>query len=158
MLDKTLKQMLQQTLTLLEREATLPKNKAIVDYGFLVFTAAIVYEGFLKRFLYAMGLTSLGQFRSDRFRIGKALNPDLPERYRDDGWVFDGVVRYCGMGLAMQLWEAWKLGRNRVFHYDIDGRQYIDLTEAEMRVARFLEAMVAAMQCERRVKREELMK
>jgi hypothetical protein len=82
------------------------------------------------------------------------LNPDLPREYRDEGWVFDGVAEVCGRAVAEQLWQAWRRGRNKVFHYDIAKREYISRIEAEQRVTGFLEAMMAAMACERQAKRD----
>jgi hypothetical protein len=153
-LDKHLMELMRQTLYLMEREARQPVVAEIVDYGFLVFSGAIVYEGFLKRFLYTLGLISATQLRSDNFRIGKALNPDLPERYRDDAYVYTHVEQLCSRKVAVHLWEAWKFGRNQVFHYDFLGKKNISFEQAEERLARFFEAMIAAAQCEKQIKRD----
>ena len=125
-----------------------------IDYGFIVFPAAKVYEGFLKSYFYQMGLVSKGAYLSDHFRIGKALNPDLPFKYRNHTWVFDDLSRLCGFGTARQLWEAWKLARNRVFHYDAREMTNLNLTEAEERLTVLKEAMRSAAACEIRVKRD----
>jgi hypothetical protein len=155
LLDAHLQQLMQQTLFLLEREARQPKAKAVVDYGFIIFTGAIVYEGFLKRFFYTLGLISVSQLRSEAFRIGKALNPDLPERYRGNDYVYDQIEHYCGDAVATQLWQAWKQGRNQVFHYDFMGKKNITFAEAEARIGMFFEAMMAAVYCEKTIKRDE---
>jgi hypothetical protein len=126
-----------------------------IDYGFIVFPAAKVYEGFLKSYFYQMGMISQGAYLSEYFRIGKSLNPDLPHRFRDDTWLYDDVTTVCGEQTAKQLWQAWKIGRNRVFHYNGNGgNQYLSLLEAEERLRIFQAAMEAAAQCEVKVKRE----
>jgi len=154
-LNTHLRQLMRQTLYLLEREVRQPKKDQVADYGFLVFTGAIVYEGFLKRLFYTLGLISAAQLNSDPFRIGKALNPDLPDRYRDEGYVYEAMESLCGMGVAHQLWQAWKKGRNHIFHYDFMGKQNVTLAEAEETIMMLLEAMLAAAACERNTKREK---
>jgi hypothetical protein len=153
-LDHHLMQLLKQSLYLLERESRQITVSLIVDYGFVVFTGAIVYEGFLKRFLYTLGLISPSQLKSDSFRIGKALNPDLPQRYRDQSYAFDHIAELCSREVALFLWEAWKEGRNQVFHYDFLDKKNITLSEAEERINLFVRAMLLAMECEKTVKRE----
>ena len=155
LLDPPLRALLRQTLYLLERENRQPKSAEVTDYGFLVYSGALVYEGFLKRFFYTLELISLGQFGSDHFRIGKALNPDLPERYRDEGWVYGPLTQICGTGTATELWRAWKLGRNQVFHYDFVHGKRVSLAQAEEKIALLLDAMLAAASCEGKVKRGE---
>lgn len=154
-LDGNLRELLKQSLYLIERERQTAQSGIIVDYGFLIFTVALVYEGFLKRLFFQMQLISESQYRGDYFRIGKALNPDLPKKYQDEEYVYDNLLVMCGEGTARHLWEAWKMGRNRVFHYDFVRPREILLEEAEKRVTMMLEAMVAAVRCERQVKRED---
>jgi hypothetical protein len=125
------------------------------DYGFIVFPAAKVYEGFLKNYFYNMGMIAKEAYLSEHFRIGKSLNPDLPNRFRDSTWLFDDVTSVCGEATARQLWEAWKFGRNRIFHYHGDTTgQNLNLLEAEERLRVIQAAMQSAMECERRVKRD----
>jgi hypothetical protein len=127
----------------------------MVDYGFVIFPAAKVYEGFLKSYFYHMGMISKGSYLSEHFRIGKALNPDLPLRFRDETWLYDDVSQVCNELTAKQLWQAWKVGRNEVFHYNGNGGdRYLSLLEAEERLRVIEAAMQAAIRCETRMKRE----
>jgi hypothetical protein len=146
-----------QAWSLLEREQGLLENgKAdnYIDYGFIVFPAAKVYEGFLKSYFYNMGMISQGSFLSEHFRIGKSLNPDLPKRIRDETWLFDDVSELCGEPTARQLWSAWKIGRNQIFHYNGNGGEHnLSLLEAEERLRVIQAAIQAAARCEMRVKR-----
>lgn len=146
--------LLKQVLYLLKREETSPDNKAIADYGFLVFTAAKVYEGFLKNFFFQLGLISNNQYRDEHFRIGKALNPDLPFKYRNSTWLYDELMAVCGAETAAVLWETWRSGRNEIFHYFPDNGNVITLTQAKAIIEKILGAMHQASHCEIRVKRE----
>lgn len=146
------KQLLEQAWYLLDREKELGTNARMVDYGYLVFSVAKVYEGYLKTFFYQMGFISKKHYHNEHFRIGKSLNPDLPNRYRDEEWVYDDVAHVCGESLARQLWRAWKRGRNQVFHYTAQNGERLTLHEAELRVEEIVEAMETAAGCEVNVK------
>jgi hypothetical protein len=149
------KQLWEQAEYLLEREKKEVIHPLLVDYGFLVFSAAKVYEGFLKSFLYQMGFISKAGYYDEHFRIGKALNPDLPRRFRDEEWVFDDVAQLCGKPVADLLWETWRIARNKVFHYAAQNQERLTLHEAELTVARVSEAMRAASGCEIKLKQRE---
>jgi hypothetical protein len=140
---------------LLLRQEREKRRHVLVDYGFIVFGAAKVYEGFLKSFFYQMGFISRYHFYDEHFRIGKSLNLDLPERLRDGSWVVDDLQRVCGLGTAKQLWEAWKVGRNRVFHYRDGEEGYLTLDQAEELLLVIRAAMQTAAACEVRIKRGE---
>lgn len=141
---------------LLEREKDAPSpSQTFSDYGFIVFPAAKVYEGYLKTFFYQLGLISKWSYIDEHFRIGKALNPDLPKRFRDGSWVFDDLCAVCSETTARKLWEAWKQGRNAVFHYQEAKEKELTLDQAEERLHILAEAMKAASECEVRVKRGE---
>jgi hypothetical protein len=49
----------------------------ISDYSFIVAPAAKAYEGYLKEFFFRIGLIDKYTYQSDRFRVGKTLNPSL---------------------------------------------------------------------------------
>lgn len=115
------------------------------DYAFLVFPMAKAYEGFLKKMLLDMGLISKRQYYGEHFRIGRALNPNLPKRYRH-GWVYERLVSWCGgKELPDMLWDVWKEARNRIFHFFPDHQEFISLQEAETLIERLGRAMEKAV-------------
>lgn len=92
------------------------KHKAeISDYSFIVFPFAKAYEGFLKKFFLDSGLITEDEYFGDEIRIGRLLNPN----YKDNTSVFNKICGRNGSGnrIAVTLWNAWKKGRNLVFHY-----------------------------------------
>jgi hypothetical protein len=136
--------LLEQAWYLVQREQQLPHSPIVIDYSFLVFTAAKVFEGFLKTYLYQLGLISRAAYFSPHFRIGKALNPDLPMKYRDDYWLFDDLREICGEELSLRLWSTWKLARNSVFHYESGGANQLTFEEAQERVEAVVETIETA--------------
>ena len=134
-----------ESYELLEREEKM--GGQLHDYSFVVFPIAKAYEGFLKKLFLDMGLISQSQYVGEHFRIGKALNPNLPKRYRS-GWVFGRLVESCGSpDLPLRMWEAWKRARNRIFHFFPDHQEFITLGEARELVERVSEVMEEAMSC-----------
>lgn len=88
------------------------------DYAFVVFPFAKVYEGFLKKLFYQIGAINEFQFKNDRWRVGRALNPQLEKDLRHEESVYDRISNLCGGSeLPDELWNAWKRGRNQVFHF-----------------------------------------
>ena len=75
------------------------------DYSFAVFPMAKAYEGMLKLWFFKLGLISQKTYEGDRFRVGKALNPDLPERMRGKQFI---SVEEAEMKVG-QLKEAMRL-------------------------------------------------
>ncbi len=92
-------------------------KKNISDYSFLVFPFSKAYEGFLKKFFLDIGLIKQDEYYSDDIRIGRILNPGNLSNTR--GSVYESLCTHAkgGKDLSDILWEAWKLGRNEVFHY-----------------------------------------
>ena len=112
------------------------------DYAFVVFPAAKAYEGFLKKLFLDMKLINKGQYFSDHFRIGRAMSPSLPKRYRI-GWVYGRLINSCqGETLPLRIWEVWKRARNRTFHYFPQHVQCVSFEEA----ASFVEEIMAVME------------
>lgn len=150
-LDEPMKELVEESFQLLEREKK--AGTKMGDYGFVVFPIAKAYEGYLKKYLFDMGLINEAGYHSSHFRIGRSLNPMLPEEWRDGRWLYDDVERVCpavlpgGKTLAMLLWEAWRLARNQVFHYFPSKTDQIDLMEAEERILLIKKAMEEAMEC-----------
>lgn len=154
-LDHGQKDLLLQSQELYQRELEQP-NHYFHDYSFVVFPMAKGYEGFLKKYLFSLDLISQNAYEGDNFRIGKSLNPDLPERFRNHDWVVGeldtrlGVVKggvYDNQRLSRVLWNCWKNSRNLLFHYFPQHENFITLVEANTRLSNIVDAIEAAMQC-----------
>lgn len=117
----------------------------ISDYSFLVSPAAKAYEGYLKDFFLKIGIIDKFEYESDRFRVGKTLNPSL--RYKRFS-VYKRLADYHEQGeeLAEILWNAWKLGRNEIFHYFPNNLKNLTRIEAEDRINLILHAIIKAGQ------------
>lgn len=131
---------------LLEREQQ--AQTQFSDYSFIIFPIAKAYEGFLKLFLYEMGLISKEVYIGRHFRIGRALNPDISINQRDQWWLYDDVVRLCGEEIARKLWQAWLSCRNHVFHYFPDAQNELTLTQVEKKMRLLVEVFESAWKCD----------
>lgn len=144
-LEKEQQELIRTALTLIEKK---DKIADLSDYSFIVFEMAKAYEGFLKKYFLQFGLISKRTYQSKRFRIGRALNPDVRPQHRDEDWIFDDVVKKCSRELANELWNTWLQCRNRVFHYFPGGTQTtLSFSEAEKKVEIVVQAMKNAMTC-----------
>lgn len=143
-LEHTMQDLVKVSLELVEQERKEGGGR-FHDYSFVVFPMAKAYEGFVKKMMLDMGLIGREAYESHHFRVGKSLNPDLPEKYRDEEWVFgelEAVVQRRGKkDLAKRLWGAWKEGRNKLFHYWPAHENFVGLEEAEVRVREIIEVM-----------------
>lgn len=146
--------LVKQSLELYAESMMKPVN-SVNDYGYVVFPVAKAYEGFLKEYFYQIGLITENMLKADHFRLGKALNPDLPIKYRDDGWVYDDISHTCGEEVAEVLWQAWKQGRNEVFHYDYMADDGVTLIEAEQKLTTIFGAMELVERCGVYLKQDE---
>ncbi|MDD4937720.1 MAG: hypothetical protein PHX34_01755 [Candidatus Shapirobacteria bacterium] len=133
-------ELLNDTETVLKR---LQLQDGISDYSFLVSSIAKSYEGFLKDFFLKIGIISETEYESERFRVGKTLNPSL--RYKRFS-VFQKLANYHEKGeeLAEILWDAWKFGRNEIFHYFPSNYKSLTKEEAEERIDLLLKAIIQA--------------
>jgi len=133
-------ELLNDTQIILKR---LELHDGISDYSFLVSPVAKLYEGFLKDFFLKIGIISETEYDSDRFRVGKTLNPSL--RYKRFS-VFQKLSDYdeSGEELAEKLWDAWKFGRNEIFHYFPGSYKNLNKQEAEERIDLLLKAIIQA--------------
>lgn len=125
--------------------ALLQKKDALSDlkdFSFLVFSMSKAYEGFLKKVFYDLGLISKETYQGRRFRIGRALNPDVRHYQRDEDWLYDNVESRFGQAVARQLWNTWLVCRNRVFHYFTNEKSSLSFDEAVKKI----EMIVASMQ------------
>lgn len=125
----------------------LPMTKEFHDYSFVVFPMAKAYEGFLKKLFYVAKLIDQDTYEGHKFRLGKALNPDLPQRHRGDWWMYGAVMDRCGKAVAFQLWLTWKECRNLLFHFFPAHKHFITLDEAELRIGQIENAMEMVMEC-----------
>ncbi|PIR60448.1 MAG: hypothetical protein COU68_02550 [Candidatus Pacebacteria bacterium CG10_big_fil_rev_8_21_14_0_10_45_6] len=133
-------------LKLYERECKEP-NK-FLDYSFVVFPMSKGYEGFLKQYFFDLGLITTQTYEGERFRIGRALNPDVHENQRDEWWLFDDVARLCGQRTTRMLWDTWLICRNQTFHFFPKKTSQIDLPTAGKRLEMLATAMKAAVACQ----------
>ena len=132
-LEEDLQDLLTQSI-LLSEKASLWEQK-FHDYSFVVFPAAKAYEGFLKKAFLDSQLITKKDFFGKRFRIGKALNPNLPPKYQNKSWIYDDLTKFCkGEDLPKNLWRTWKLSRNLVFHWFPKEKRALSLPEAQERV------------------------
>lgn len=116
------------------------------DYSFVVFPAAKAYEGFLKKLFLDLGFITQEDYYGKHFRIGKALNPSLDEKYRENDSVYDKIVNYCGgQELADELWNTWKTSRNVLFHWFPEEKNVIDFESAKKRLEEIIAAMDSAV-------------
>lgn len=118
------------------------------DYSFIVFPVSKAYEGFLKQYLYDIDLIDKDTFNSRRFRIGRALNPDVSKNQRDEHWLYDDLAQACGPDVAKQLWETWLYCRNRVFHHFPKEAQPISLDKVERYLHMLFDSMENALECQ----------
>lgn len=115
-------------------------NSGYSDYSFLVFPFAKVYEGFLKKFFYKIGAINQLQYESERWRVGKALNPQLEKDLRHES-VYD----FINPDLGNVLWEAWKNGRNKIFHYFPGQHAPLSFEKAKVIIKQLNDAMEMAL-------------
>lgn len=138
-LSPDLKELLSQSFFLLEDVSN--SRTKFNDYSFVVFPAAKAYEGFLKSVFLERGFISKEDYYGSRFRIGKALNPQLEEKYRNES-VYDRIATSCGgKELADLLWETWRLCRNLVFHWFPEKTEFLSLSDARERLMMITRAM-----------------
>ncbi len=115
----------------------------ISDYSFLVAPFAKAYEGFLKKFFFQLNLITQNDYYDDHFRVGKVLNPNLKYR-RFSVYRALEKLKLDEKAIAPLLWQAWKKGRNLVFHYFPHNLQRLTLVQAESRIRLILTAITAA--------------
>lgn len=117
------------------------------SYTFVVFPMSKAYEGFLKYYLKEMGLLNNPSYSDSKFRIGRALNPDIQERHKDEWWLYDDLERMCSKETARALWNAWLECRNKLFHFYFDDELPLPLPAARKKLLQMSTAMDQAMEC-----------
>ncbi len=137
-LEEDLRELLEQSFQLID---DVPNWKyQFHDYSFIVFPAAKAYEGFLKKMFLDLGFITKEDYYGRRFRVGKALNPQLEKKFRNES-VYDKIVDFCDKRLADNLWDTWKTCRNLVFHWFPDEKKAIQFSEAKERVEKIVTAI-----------------
>jgi len=126
-------------LTVLDR---LEQNH-LNDYSFIVAPISKAYEGYLKDFFLKTNIIDKYSYESDRFRVGKTLNPSL--RYKRFS-IYQKLANLSQEGeeLAEKLWTAWKYGRNEIFHYFPNNIKNLSRAEAEDRIAMLLNTIISS--------------
>ena len=97
-------------------DSEIHKDQDPTDCSYLVFPYAKLYEGFLKDLFRDLGIIEEREYRSNHFRIGKVLSPNLARRLGKRS-AYEQICNQYSAELAETLWHAWKEGRNLVFHY-----------------------------------------
>jgi len=100
------------------------------DYSFLVFPFAKAYEGFLKQLFLDVKFISHLDYISDHLRLGKLLSPNLVNKLKERS-LYKKIKDKAGQELADKIWNAWKLGRNQVFHYYPHNLKALTFSQAE---------------------------
>lgn len=140
-LEHDMQESLQLSLYLSETSAKW--SKKFHDYSFIVFPASKAYEGFLKKLFLDLGLITKSDYIGKHFRIGKALNPDLDKRFKNDSdWVYKKLVHYCqGEHLPKKLWQTWKEARNILFHWFPEEVNVVTHNEATEKLLMIIDAI-----------------
>jgi len=115
------------------------------DYAFMVFPYAKAYEGFLKQLFKDTGFLTQEDYVSDYIRLGKLMSPNMVGKLGDRS-LYQKLVSVGSKDLADKIWDSWKNGRNRVFHYFPHNLEAISLSEAEIKKQMILETMEYAFQ------------
>jgi hypothetical protein len=145
LLDTNGQRLVKLSELLYEREERM--QTAYESYSFVVFPMAKAYEGFIKLYLKRSGILHRNDYIDVKFRIGRALNPDISERHKNEWWLYDDLERACGKDTARALWNAWIECRNHVFHFYFDEEIEMPLAEAKKKLTQMSIAMAKAMQC-----------
>ena len=114
------------------------------DYSYLVFPFAKMYEGFMKQLLRDVGIITDEDYKSEHFRIGKALSPTLANRLGPRSAYAQLQARYS-KDLATRLWHTWKESRNLVFHYFPHNYRALTRDQAMLLIQNISDAMEQAV-------------
>lgn len=152
-LDQDQRELVELSVWLYQRELQSSDGSAnnsgngLADYSFIVFPIAKAYEGFLKKYLLSIGVMSQAQYESKHFRIGRALNPDISNDYKDEQWLYDDVTERCGEDVAREIWQTWLECRNQVFHYFPNKKGTLSLREASAKLQQVMSSMQLVFAC-----------
>ena len=110
------------------------------DYAFVVFPYAKAFEGFLKQLFKDTGFLTEEEYISDYLRLGKLMSPNLVGKLGDMS-LYKKLIDVGSKDLADKIWDSWRNGRNRVFHYFPHNLEAISLSEAQKKIEVMLETM-----------------
>ncbi len=110
------------------------------DYSFLIFPFAKAYEGFLKQIFKDCKLISHLDYISDHLRLGKLMSPNLIGRLGERS-LYKKLEDKCGQEFANEVWMAWKMGRNQIFHYFPHNIKAVSFKEAEQTINVLIKVM-----------------
>lgn len=110
------------------------------DYAFMVFPYAKAFEGFLKQLFKDVGFLTEEDYISDHLRLGKLMSPNMAGKLGEQS-LYKKLIQFGSKDLADKIWDSWRNGRNRVFHYFPHNLEAITLSEAEEKSAMILETM-----------------
>ncbi len=113
------------------------------DYSFLVFPFAKAYEGFLKQLFLDIGFISRLDYISDHLRLGKLMSPNLIMRLGNRS-LYLKIKQSADEKLAEDVWNAWKMGRNQIFHYFPHNLKSVTFDEAEKIIEEIIQTMELA--------------
>lgn len=130
--------------TLLIEDRGLHPDERLSDYSYLVFPFAKLYEGFLKQLFRDLDIIDEHDYKSDHFRIGKTLSPNMVRRLGKRS-AYATVASRFGKELATRLWRTWKDGRNLVFHYFPHNLRALTLDRARTIITTIVETMEEAV-------------
>lgn len=150
------KELLLLAIELYDREVSV--QSALYDYSFIVFPASKAYEGFLKHFFFSQGLISKKTYEGKRFRIGRALNPDIHPNGQDEYWLYDDLSKKCGREVAFEMWDTWLICRNQVFHFFPLKKATLTLAEANTRLEKIFSIIRVAILCSNPQKQQAIYK
>jgi len=139
---------------LLDQAERIPHN--VSDYSYLVFPFAKAYEGFLKTLFLDLDLITESDYYGNEIRIGRILNPYFRDK---DYSVYAKLCRHDSVTeeVPEQLWEAWKRGRNQVFHYFPHNFRKLTYEEARGIIKDMIDAMEDVVEkCHIEVSQEEV--
>lgn len=138
-------ELLRLSVELLQREQRMQTKW--VDYSFILFPSAKAYEGFLKDFLLRHELITPAMHDGRKFRIGRALNPDMREEQKDEWWLYDDVVKLCSENVACEIWNTWIECRNQVFHFFPKSDPFMSILMAEKKLQKVFHIIEKTMSC-----------
>ncbi len=113
------------------------------DYSFVVFPFAKAFEGFLKQLFKDIKFISHLDYISDHLRLGKLMSPNLEPKLGDRS-LYKQMREAVSKEFAERVWNAWKLGRNQIFHYYPHNTKAISYQEAETIIGQMIETMEEA--------------